>query len=136
MSRLESDEPDSVEGSEFKQEEFAARFLLRALEDLRLVDDTITVEDLHTFAEKVREDLDLMIGSEKFLRDLFDVIDQKISLTRTYITKLPTSCARRSSRLNKTWLGGIGNFLFRTTLERVRGGCGYVRTLSACPTVP
>ena len=74
MSRLESDEPDSVEGSEFKQEEFAARFLLRALEDLRLVDDTITVEDLHTFAEKVREDLDLMIGSEKFLREQFDVI--------------------------------------------------------------
>ncbi len=76
MSKLESDESDDVEGSECKEEEFAARFLLRALEGLRLADDTITVEDLHTFAEKVREDMDLMIGSEKFPREQFDVINQ------------------------------------------------------------
>ena len=54
----------------------AARFLLRALQELHLADNTITVEDLHTFAEKVREDMDLMIGSEKFLREQFDVIIQ------------------------------------------------------------
>ena len=76
MSKSKSDEPDSVEGSEFKQEEFAARFLLRALEDLRLVDDTITVEDLQTVADEVMKDMDLMIGSEEFLRELFDVNNQ------------------------------------------------------------
>ncbi len=76
MTRLESDESDSVEGSEFKQEEFAARFLLRALQDLRLVDDTITVEDLHYFADEVRKNMDLMIGSEKFLREIFDIDDE------------------------------------------------------------
>ena len=76
MTRLESDESNSVEGSEFKQEEFAARFLLRALQDLRLVDDTITVEDLHYFADEVRKNMDLMIGSEEFLRELFDVTNQ------------------------------------------------------------
>ncbi len=76
MSKSKSDEPDSVEGSEFKQEEFAARFLLRALEYLRLVDDTITVEDLQTVADEVMKDMDLMIGSEEFLRELFDVTNQ------------------------------------------------------------
>ena len=76
MTRLESNEPDSVEGSEFKQEEFAARFLLRALQELRLVDDTITVEDLQTVADEVMKDMDLMIGSEEFLRELFDVTNQ------------------------------------------------------------
>ena len=78
MSKLES-QSDSVEGSEsaktFSMAEPAARFLLRALQELHLADNTITVEDLHTFAEKVREDLDLMIGSEKFLREQFYVID-------------------------------------------------------------
>ncbi len=77
MSKLESDESDGVEGSPSQgmcsMADPAARFLLRALEDLRLVDDTITVEDLHTVAENVREDMDLMIGSEEFLRELFDV---------------------------------------------------------------
>ncbi len=55
----------------FSMKNPAAMFLLRALEELRLVDDTITVEDLHTFADEVREDMGLMIGNEKFLRELF-----------------------------------------------------------------
>ena len=49
---------------------------MRALEELRLADDTITVEDLHTFAGTLIKEMDLMIGSEKFLRGRFDVIDQ------------------------------------------------------------
>ncbi len=65
MTRLESDESEP-----------AARFLLRALQELRLVDDTITVEDLQTVADEVMKDMDLMIGSEKFLREEFDVIDE------------------------------------------------------------
>ena len=73
MKKLESDGCDSVEGFESTQEEFAARFLLRALQDLRLVDDTITVKNLQTFADEVMKDMDLMIGSEEFLRELFDV---------------------------------------------------------------
>ena len=78
MSKLESDEPDSVEGFESTQEEFAARFLLSALQDLHLVDNTITVEDLDYFADEVRKDMGLMIGSEKFLREIFD-IDNEIN---------------------------------------------------------
>ncbi len=54
----------------------AARFLLRALEDLRLVDDNITVEDLHTFAGTLIKEMGLMIGSEESLRGRFDVINQ------------------------------------------------------------
>ena len=50
MNKSKSDEPDSVGGSEFKQEEFAARFLLRALQEPHLADDTITGEDPPTFA--------------------------------------------------------------------------------------
>ena len=76
MSKLKSDESDSVEGSECKEEEFAARFLLRALEELRLADDTITVADLQPLAEQVRTEMGLMVGSEGFLRELFDVINQ------------------------------------------------------------
>ncbi len=80
MSKLESDEPNSVEGSPseglFSMANPAAMFLLRALEDLRLVDDTITVEDLQTVADEVMKDMDLMIGSEEFLRELFDDINQ------------------------------------------------------------
>ena len=64
MSKLES------------EAEPAARFLLRALQELRLVDDTITVEDLHTFADEVREDMGLMIGSEELLAEIFDVNNQ------------------------------------------------------------
>ncbi len=76
MSKSNSDESDNVEGSERKEEEFAARFLLRALQELRLADNTITVKDLQPFAEQVRTEMDLMIGSEKFLRGRFDVINQ------------------------------------------------------------
>ena len=78
MSKLESDE--SVQNSEpehkFTMAEPAAMFLLRALQELRLVDDTITVEDLHTFADEVREDMGLMIGSEELLAEIFDVNNQ------------------------------------------------------------
>ncbi len=76
MSKLESDESANVEGSECKEEEFAARFLLRALEELHLADDTITVEHLHTFAGTLIKKMGLMIGSEKSLRGRFDVINQ------------------------------------------------------------
>ena len=76
MSKSKSDESDNVEGSECKEDEFAARFLLRALEELHLADDTITVEDLHTFAGTLIKEMGLMIGSEKSLRGRFDVIDQ------------------------------------------------------------
>ena len=76
MSKPKSDETDSVKGSEFTQEEFAAKFLLRALEELRLADDTITGEDLHTFADELRKDMGLMIGNKKFLRELLYVSDQ------------------------------------------------------------
>ncbi len=76
MSKLESDEADSVKGSEFTQEEFAARFLLRALEELRLVNGNIAVSDLQFFADTLIRQMGLMIGTEEFLRGQFDVIDQ------------------------------------------------------------
>ncbi len=80
MSKLKSDESDSVEGSPsegmFSMAEPAARFLLRALQELHLADNTITVKDLQPFAEQVRTEMALMIGNEEFLRELFDVIDQ------------------------------------------------------------
>ncbi len=60
----------------FSMKNPAAMFLLRALQELRLVDDTITVEDLHTFADEVREDMGLMIGSEELLAEIFDVNNQ------------------------------------------------------------
>ena len=73
-----SDENSKSEGDSemFSMKNPAAMFLLRALQELRLVDDTITVEDLQTFADDAREDMDLMVGNEKFLRERFDVIDQ------------------------------------------------------------
>ena len=61
----------------------AAKFLLRALQDLRLVDDTITVGSLQAFAGTIIGEMDLMIGSEKMLKELFgiqaeiDFIDSK-----------------------------------------------------------
>ncbi len=61
----------------------AAKFLLRALQDLRLVDDTITVDNLQAFAGTIIGEMDLMIGSEKMLKELFgiqaeiDFIDSK-----------------------------------------------------------
>ena len=73
MSKLESDESDSVEGSECKEEEFAAKFLLRALEELRLVNGNIAVSDLQFFAGTLIRQMGLMIGSEEFLRGQFDV---------------------------------------------------------------
>ena len=51
----------------------AASFLLRALRDLRLVDNTTTVEDLQVFAGTIIGEMDLMIGSEEMLRELFDI---------------------------------------------------------------
>ena len=56
----------------------AASFLLRALQELRLGDDTITVEDLHDFAENIRKDMGLMIGTEEKLKEIFSV-DSQIS---------------------------------------------------------
>ncbi len=61
----------------------AAKFLLRALQDLRLVDDTITVDNLQAFAGTIIGEMDLMIGSEEMLREIFgfqaeiDFIDSK-----------------------------------------------------------
>ena len=61
----------------------AAKFLLRALQELRLVDDTITVDNLQAFAGTIIGEMDLMIGSEEMLRELFgiqaeiDFIDSK-----------------------------------------------------------
>ena len=57
----------------FSMAKSAASFLLRALQDLRLVDDTITVEDLQAFADEIRDDMDLMIGSEEKLRGIFNL---------------------------------------------------------------
>ncbi len=54
----------------------AAKFLLRALQDLRLVDDTITVDNLQAFAGTTLREMDLMIGSEKMLKELFDINNQ------------------------------------------------------------
>ncbi len=54
----------------------AASFLLRALQDLRLADDTINVEDLQVFAGTIIGRMDLMIGSEKMLKELFDINNQ------------------------------------------------------------
>jgi hypothetical protein len=77
MSKLESDE--SVQNSEsedmYSMAEPAARFLLRALQELNLADNTITVKDVLAFADEVREDMGLMIGNEKFLRNLFSYND-------------------------------------------------------------
>ncbi len=73
-----SDENSKSEGESemFSMKNPAAMFLLRAVQELRLVDDTITVEDLHTFADEVREDMGLMIGNEKFLRSLIHFYDE------------------------------------------------------------
>ncbi len=49
----------------------AASFLLRALQELRLVDDTINVGDLQVFAGTIIGEMDLMIGSEEMLREIF-----------------------------------------------------------------
>ncbi len=57
-------------------EKSAAKFLLRALQDLRLVDDTITVDNLQAFAGTTLREMDLMIGSEKMLKELFDINNQ------------------------------------------------------------
>ena len=54
----------------------AASFLLRALQELRLVDDTINVEDLQVFAGTIIGEMDLMIGSKEMLRELFDIEGQ------------------------------------------------------------
>ncbi len=78
MSKLESDE--SVQNSEsedqYSMAEPAARFLLHALQQLNLADNTITVKDVLTFAEEVREDMGLMIGDEETLRGLFHRNDE------------------------------------------------------------
>ncbi len=73
-----SDENSKSEGESemFSMKNPAAMFLLRALQELRLVDDTITVEDLHTFADEVREDMGLMIGSEELLAEIFSASGQ------------------------------------------------------------
>ncbi len=60
-----------LDGSLMKKS--AAKFLLRALQDLRLVDDTINVGDLQVFAGTIIGEMDLMIGSEEMLRELFDI---------------------------------------------------------------
>ena len=70
-----------IDGSLMKKS--AAKFLLRALQDLRLVDDTITVDNLQAFAGTIIGEMDLMIGSEEMLREIFgfqaeiDFIDSK-----------------------------------------------------------
>ncbi len=70
-----------IDGS--PMEKPAAKFLLRALQDLRLVDDTITVDNLQAFAGTIIGEMDLMIGSEEMLREIFgfqaeiDFIDSK-----------------------------------------------------------
>ncbi len=78
MRELESDE--SVQNSEpehkFTMAEPAARFLLRALQELHLADNTITVNDVMPFAAELERDMDLMIGDEETLRDNFHYIDQ------------------------------------------------------------
>ncbi len=78
MRELESDE--SVQNSEsedqYSMAEPAARFLLRALQELNLADNTITVKDVLAFADEVREDMGLMIGNEKFLRSLIHFYDE------------------------------------------------------------
>ena len=63
-----------LDGSLMKKS--AAKFLLRALQDLRLVDDTITVDNLQAFAGTIIGEMDLMIGSEEMLRELFDIRGQ------------------------------------------------------------
>ncbi len=78
MSKLESDE--SVQNSEPEHKltmaEPAARFLWRALQELRLADNTITVKEVMPFAAELMRDMDLMIGDEETLRDVFCHIDQ------------------------------------------------------------
>ena len=54
----------------------AASFLLRALQELRLDDDTINVEDLQVFADNVRKDMGLMIGTEENLKEIIDIGNQ------------------------------------------------------------
>ena len=54
----------------------AASFLLRALQGLRLADETITVEDLLGFADDVRKDMGLMIGTEENLKEIIDIGNQ------------------------------------------------------------
>ncbi len=63
-----------IDGSLMKKS--AAKFLLRALQDLRLVDDTINVGDLQVFAGTIIGEMDLMIGSEEMLRELFGIQGQ------------------------------------------------------------
>ena len=69
-------EPANDEDTEWKEGNSmakpAASFLLRALQDLRLVDDTITVEDLSPFANNLREEMGLMIGSQEKLKEMFN----------------------------------------------------------------
>ncbi len=77
MSKLADESVQNSESEdEYSMAEPAARFLLRALQELHLADNTITVKDVLTFAEEVRKDMDLMIGNEEFLRNLIHVYDQ------------------------------------------------------------
>ena len=96
MSKLESDE--SVQNSEsedqFSMAEPAARFLLHALQQLNLADNTITVKDVLTFAEEVRKDMGLMIGNEKFLRSLIHFYDE----VDYYAPKGPSETAAHLSK--------------------------------------
>ena len=71
MSKLEeSDESvqNSVPEDKLTMAEPAARFLLRALQELHLADNTITVKDVLPFAAELRRAMDLMIGDEETLR--------------------------------------------------------------------
>ncbi len=77
MSKLADESVQNSESEDqYSMAEPAARFLLRALQELHLADNTITVKDVLTFAEEVREDMGLMIGDEETLRGLFHRNDE------------------------------------------------------------
>ncbi len=62
----------------------AASFLWHALAELRIVGDSITLEDLEYFAEDLQKRLGLIIGSEEVIKEAFYTDSQFAVIENNY----------------------------------------------------
>ncbi len=57
-------------------DQFAAKYLLRALQALGVADDSMSESDIHDFASSLRHQMELWIGDEETIRDNFEFANQ------------------------------------------------------------
>ena len=90
MGNSNSDESNSVDFYDFgkREEEFAARFLSRALDELGLANSNVSDCDLQVFAGTLIREMGLLIGSEEFLRERFGVCAQIAFIEEKHFARL------------------------------------------------